>query len=44
MENGKIKVNPKELKQRTADFITSPAVTVPTALWGPAYLSALAKG
>ena len=44
MENGKIKVNPKELKQRAADFVTSPAVTVPTALWGPAYLSALAKG
>ena len=44
MENGKIKVNPKELKQRTADFVTSPAVTVPTALFGPAYLSALAKG
>lgn len=44
IENGKVKVNPKELKQRTVDFVTSPAVTVPTALFGPAYLSALAKG
>lgn len=43
-ENGKIKVNPKELKQRTVDFVTSPVATVPTALFGPAYLSALAKG